>query len=124
MRSLIPVLCLAALVGCGKDPEAGTPAPSHPPEAVPQLPLTTLGAFDYEDKMKLPKDVTRWNGKRVRATGYMNPTKQVRDLTKFLLVKDLLSCCFGTLPQINHYIDVKLKAGETIHYAQREPVTI
>lgn len=127
MRSVISILMLASLLGCGKDPEAATPDDAAPPPAaaaVPQLPLTTFGDFEYKDKMKLPEDVTKWNGKRVRATGYMNPTKQVRDLTKFLLVKDLQSCCFGKLPQINHYIDVKLKEGETVHYAQREPVTV
>jgi hypothetical protein len=93
------------LAGCSKVPE------SEP------LAFQTLGAFEYKDKMKLPDDVSRWNGKRVTATGYMNPTSQARSLTSFLLVKDRSSCCFGKRPQINHYIEVKLKPGETADYS-------
>jgi hypothetical protein len=107
------VLVLAA--GCGKgDVPAG---------GVPDLPLMTLGAFEYKDKMKLPEETTRWSGKRVRATGFMNPTSQARNLTTFLLVKDRSSCCFGKRPQINHYVEVKLKPGKTMDYTT-DPVTV
>ena|SRR5437868_4148975 len=95
---------------------------SKPPEAEP-LAFQTLGAFEYKDKMKLPQDVARWNGKRVTATGFMNPTSQARNLTSFLLVKDRSSCCFGKRPQINHYIEVKLKPGATADYST-DPVAI
>jgi len=98
-------ILLVFLMGCSK-----------PPEAVP-LAFQTLGAFEYKDKMKLPDDVARWNGKRVTATGFMNPTSQARNLTSFLLVKDRSSCCFGKRPQINHYIEVKLKSGEKADYS-------
>jgi hypothetical protein len=109
----IGVLVLAA--GCGKvDVPAG---------GVPDLPLMTLGAFEYKDKMKLPEETTRWSGKRVRATGFMNPTSQARNLTTFLLVKDRSSCCFGKRPQINHYVEVKLKPGKTMDYTT-DPVTV
>ena len=114
-------LLLLLLAGCGKDPSA---APAAPAESdPPQLPLKTLGGFEYKEKMALPEEVTRWNGKRIRATGFINPTRQARDLTKFLLVKDLGSCCFGKSPQMNHYIEVTLKAGQKAHYS-RDPVTV
>jgi hypothetical protein len=103
--------------GCGKDPEA---APIPKPA---ELPLQTLGGFEYKEKMKLPEEVVRWNGRRVRATGFMNPTTQARNLTTFLLVKDRASCCFGKRPQINHYVEVKLKAGATANYST-DPVTV
>src|SRR5882672_1825479 len=111
LLSLSPVLTLFLLAGCSK-----------PPEAEP-LAFQTLGAFEYKDKMKLPDDVARWNGRTVKATGFMNPTSQARDLTTFLLVKDRSSCCFGKRPQINHYIEVKLKPGATADYS-RDPVAI
>ncbi len=111
MRKL---LLLAALAGCGKDPEA---ADASKPRASDELPFQTLGAFEYKERMKLPDDVTKWNGKVVRATGFINPTSQARNLTTFLLVKDRASCCFGKRPQINHYIEVKLKPGLMTNYS-------
>lgn len=100
------------LAGCGK---------VAPP--VEQLPLTEFGAFEYKEKMKLPEEVVRWSGRRVRATGFMNPTSQARNLTTFLLVKDRASCCFGKRPQINHYLEVKLKPGQKADYST-DPVTV
>ncbi len=102
------------LIGCGK------PAP---PPAAPLLPFLELGAFEHKEKMTLPANVTAWNGRLVRATGYLNPSLQVRKLSKFFLVKDRSSCCFGKRPQINHYIDVTLKAGASTDYTT-DPVTV
>lgn len=109
-RSLLVLL----LAGCGG---AIAPAP-------PALPMSELGEFEHKERMKLPEAATRWNGKLVRATGYINPPMgNTRDLAKFLLVKDLGSCCFGKFPQINHYVEVKLKPGQKLDYT-RDPVTV
>jgi hypothetical protein len=109
MKRFLWIVLITA--GCSKPPEG---------EA---LSLQTLGAFEYKDRMKLPDDVARWNGKLVKATGFINPTSQARNLTKFLLVKDRSSCCYGKQPQINHYVDVKLRPGATADYST-DPVTI
>ena len=101
----------------------GCPKPPPPPVAVETLAFQSLGAFEYTEKMKLPPEATQWNGKLVNATGFINPTSQARNLTTFLLVKDRASCCFGKRPQINHYIEVKLKPGQTVDYST-DPVTI
>jgi hypothetical protein len=111
-RAAAAVLVLAVLASCGK-----AEAP------VPVLPLVELGAFEYREKMKLGSEVTSWSGKRVRATGFMNPTSQARNLTTFLLVKDRASCCFGKRPQINHYVEVALKPGQKADYTT-DPVTV
>ena len=95
---------------------------SKPPEGV-AIPLQSLGAFEYKDRMKLPDNIKQWNGKLVKATGFINPTSQARHLTTFLLVKDRSSSCYGKQPQINHYVDVKLRPGVTADYSN-EPVTI
>src|SRR5256885_16837425 len=95
---------------------------SKPPEGE-RLSFESLGGFEYKDKMKLPNEVTRWNGKLVKATGFMNPISQTRNLTTFFLVRDRASCCFGKQPQINHYVQVKLKPGATADYSN-EPVTV
>ncbi len=109
MRKLFVLVVLA---GCDK---VAGPA---------ELPFQTLGGFDYKERMKLPGDVTEWSGRRVRATGFINPTSQARDLTTFWLVKDRGSCCpFGKRPQINHYIEVRLKTGRKADYST-DPVTV
>jgi hypothetical protein len=109
MRRLLPA-ALAALASCGK-------------VGGEELPFQKLGGFEYKEKMELPRDVTEWNGRRVRATGFINPTSQARNLTTFFLVKDRASCCFGKRPQINHYIEVKLKPGGKTDYST-DPVTV
>ena len=124
------IVLAAAAAGCGKDPEAATKlrpeeskSAAEATKSLSELPFKRLGAFEYEDKMKLPEHVTEWSGKRVRVIGFINPGRQVKNLSKFLLVKDLTSCCFGTAPKLNHYIDVKLKPGQTAQYS-RDPVTV
>ena len=87
-----------------------------PPAPAPELPFLELGAFEHKEKMALPENVTKWSGQVVRATGFINPGLQVRDLSKFFLVKDRSACCFGKRPQLNHYIDVRLKGGATMDY--------
>ena len=73
--------------------------------------------------MELPAEVRKCNGRRIKATGFINPTTQARTLTEFLLVKDRSSCCFGARPQSNHYIEVKLVGGKKINYTT-DPVTV
>jgi hypothetical protein len=110
MRRSLLVLILA---GCG-DP---------PPAPAPELPFQELGGFEHKERMALPENVTKWNGKRVRATGIINPGRQMRDLNHFYLVKDRASCCFGQRPQLNHYLDVTLKPGMTTH-ALPDPISV
>jgi hypothetical protein len=102
---------MVLLAGCAK-----------PPESLP-LEFKVLGGFEYKDKMKLPDSVLGWDGKLVKVSGFMNPLSQPRNLTAFYLVRDRASCCFGKQPQINHYIDVKMKPGTTADYSN-DPVTI
>ena len=120
MRRVLPLLLvLLALggstlltTGCSKPPAEGLP-----------LAFQDLGSFEYTEKMKLPDQATRWNTKLVRATGFINPLSQTRNLTAFLLVRDRASCCFGKMPQMNHFINVKLKPGSTANYSP-DPVTV
>ncbi len=123
-------LLLAAgllLAGCDRTPAGGpTPGPKPEPpkrEDPVELDPQVLGNFEYKEKMELPKDVAAWNGRRVKITGFINPTQQAVGLTNFLLVKDRSSCCFGKRPQINHYIEVTLADGKKMNYTQ-DPVGV
>ena len=110
---------LPLLAGCNGETPPPPPAPGEPA----RLPFLELGSFPYEEGMELPDGVTRWNRKSVVVTGYVNPMNQTRNIRQFLLVKDRASCCFGKLPQMNHFIEVTLREGEAIHYT-KELVTV
>jgi hypothetical protein len=110
-------LCLI-LAGCGRDPDAATPAP----QAV-ELPFAVLGGFEYTEGMKLPDDAVSWNGRLVKATGFINPASNPRGMKRFFLVKDRASCCFGKRPMLNHYAEISLKAGQTLDYTP-DPVSV
>ena len=113
------VIVFSSLFSCGKG-DSASPVVSKELE---KLPFLELGAFPYEERMILPEEVMRWKDREVIVTGFMNPMNQTRNIAQFLLVKDRASCCFGRLPQMNHFIDVTLRKGEVIHYT-KEPVTI
>jgi len=112
MRFLAILVLL--FLGCGKKP---------PPPVAEVLPFLELGDFEHRERMELPPRVRSWDRKLVRATGYVNPMNETRNLRKFLLVKDRAGCCFGRAPQINHFIDVSLRDGEAVHYTT-DPMTV
>lgn len=128
-RAAAAVLLGLMVAGCDPTPSANgatsgpaTPQTPKKPEIV-DIDLQALAGFQYVERMELPPEVMAWNGKRVKATGFLNPTQQVRGINQFFLVKDRASCCFGTRPQINHYVDVTLTDGKTIDYTT-DPVMI
>ena len=61
---------------------------------------------------QIPAVVKNWSGKKAIVTGYMMPTKMEKGLvTEFLLVKDPMMCCYGTVPNVNEWIIVRMKPG-------------
>jgi len=93
------------------------------------LGFDTLAAFPYVVRMehpdgqdgravmvtddRLPDSIRALDGRRVAVAGYVMPLRtQSRGVTEFLLVRDLLSCCFGSNPQMNHWIHVSMPRGE------------
>jgi hypothetical protein len=61
---------------------------------------------------QIPAQVKGWNGKKVMITGYMVPVKMEKGLvTEFLLMRNTMACCFGTVPNMNEWVIVKMKKG-------------
>jgi hypothetical protein len=61
---------------------------------------------------QIPSAVKSWNGKKAVITGYMVPVKMDKGLvTEFLLMRNTLACCFGTVPNMNEWVVVKMKKG-------------
>lgn len=61
---------------------------------------------------QIPEIVKSWNGKKAVVTGYMVPVKMEKGLvTEFLLMRNTMACCFGTVPNMNEWVVVKMKNG-------------
>lgn len=61
---------------------------------------------------QIPAIVKSWNGKKAVITGYMVPVKMDKGLvTEFLLMRNTMACCFGTVPNMNEWVIVKMKKG-------------
>lgn len=64
-----------------------------------------------------PEAVAALDGERVEIVGYMIPEEwQRREVTEFMLVRDLLACCFGGAPQPDEWIHVSMKEGSGSPY--------
>jgi len=80
-------------------------APAFDPAADSKGPLPT-----GEDQ--IPANVKAWSGKKVIVTGYMLPTKLNNGLvTEFLLVRNQMMCCYGSVPNMNEWVIVKMTTG-------------
>jgi hypothetical protein len=61
---------------------------------------------------QIPAGVKEWNGKKAIVTGFMLPVKMDNGLvTEFLLVKDAMMCCYGTVPNMNEWVVVRMNKG-------------
>jgi len=72
--------------------------------------LHELGNFDYneDDDKSIPADVRQLSGAHVKIPGVMFPLDQSGRVTRFLLVNDMMSCCYGTAPKLQHVAMVEL----------------
>lgn len=103
-------------------PEGGLPAgtvlirPSPAAEAQPPAARTSfdlLGGWKYvEGKTPIPKNIAQLDGQWIEISGFMWSNNQIDDLTRFVLVQSLWSCCFGQTPDMNHFIDVTIEPGK------------
>ena len=66
---------------------------------------------------RFPEAVAALDGARVEIVGYMIPEEwQRREVTEFMLVRDLLACCFGGAPQPDEWIHVSMEEGRGSAY--------
>ena len=97
------------------------------------LSLDALDDFEFEAVMdalmkgevRFPDSVAGLDGKQIEITGYMIPVEwKRREVTEFMLVRDLLACCFGGAPQPDEWIHVSMVEGEGSPYFPFVPVTV
>lgn len=85
--------------------------------------LLALDEFPTEP-FEFPEAVKGLDGKEVTILGYMIPTQwKDSSISAFMLVGDLLACCFGGTPQPDAWIDVVME-GDGTKYLPYTPVLV
>lgn len=84
--------------------------------------------YEGEDvaDLEFPEEITRLEGKEISLVGYMIPGRiekggNVRD---FMLVRDLLGCCFGGAPMPDEWVDVVVEEGTEAEYRAYMPMRV
>ena len=61
---------------------------------------------------QIPATVRTWNGQKAVITGFMLPTKLDNGkAVEFLIMANQMACCFGTVPNMNEWIIVRMPKG-------------
>ncbi|MDG1985882.1 MAG: DUF3299 domain-containing protein [Planctomycetota bacterium] len=74
---------------------------------------------EYEgEDLHFPDRIRALDGQQVALTGYMIPLRWDQNkVPHFMLVRDLLQCCFGGAPEPDEWVDVDMAPGGTTYWA-------
>lgn len=80
-----------------------------PPEFDPNAKPGTLPPSVAD---QIPDAIKKFNGQKAIVTGFMLPVKMEGGLvTEFLLVSSPMLCCYGTVPNMNEWVVVRMAKG-------------
>lgn len=109
---------LDALVGRTAVTASGDAA-SDPEEAA------ATAAAAVAARPEFPAEIRALDGKDVALGGYMIPVEwNDAEVLEFMLVRDLLACCFGGAPQPDEWVQVRMEKGKGAHYFPFVPVIV
>jgi hypothetical protein len=106
------LLLLAAGQSPGADGLAG-----ELPAGYERVSWNQLGGFAYREGAPLPDDVQALNGKDVGIFGFMLSLGQDERLSELVLVESLWGCCFGSVPEVNQTILVRVAPDAAVEYS-------
>jgi len=76
-------------------------------------------------RAEFPASIRALDGKDVALGGYMIPVEwNDAEVLEFMLVRDLLACCFGGAPQPDEWVQVRMEKGKGAHYYPFLPVIV
>jgi len=131
----------AELPAAPAPPPSGAPAsPASEPTTAAEVKLpdpdasgyieTTFDDLKFEmtktelfDRAMLTPKVNALMGKKIRIRGYIFPTLRKKGLTRFVLVRDNMECCFGPGAALFDCVLVTMAPGKTAEYSIR-PVAV
>lgn len=78
----------------------------------PTDPVADGKAPPASDNDQIPDTVKAWSGKKAMITGFMLPTKlENGKAVEFLIMANQMACCFGTVPNMNDWVVVRMPSG-------------
>jgi hypothetical protein len=99
---------------------APRPAAAARPQAIRDITFDTvkldMKKGDPFKRSLITTAIEKLDGSRIRIRGYILPPFQQSGLTRFVLVRDNMACCFGPGAAIYDSMFVELKPGLTIDY--------
>ena len=129
--TLLVLWFLSGLFVCASNDTPKTPAQKTPiiQDGTKALNFKNLAGFKYEYpyeepkgkpwelraqfEKRVPEHIRKLNGVKVALKGFMLPVETKKDrVTKFLLMADQSSCCFGKIPEPNEWVVVDMTAKE------------
>jgi hypothetical protein len=75
-----------------------------------------LGGFAYREGEPLPEQLRALGGRKVGIPGFMLTLGDPEAVREFILVESLWGCCFGSVPELNQTIVVRMKADQSADY--------
>lgn len=79
---------------------------------------------EHMKKDQVPAWLREYDNQRVRFTGYMMPLEMQKGRAKkFVMMRDVNTCCYGAVPSMNDYVVVTM-AGEGVEAVQDVPVDL
>jgi hypothetical protein len=64
---------------------------------------------------QIPAEVKAWSGQKAMITGFMLPTKlDGGKATEFLIMANQMACCYGTVPNMNEWVVVRMPQGTPV----------
>lgn len=121
-------------------PAAASESAAPPPDYAALLPagvakdyrwldFALLKSFQYPgvergaEPPEIPEAVRALDGLRVGLEGFMNPLEfDSGGVAEFSLVADPSQCCFGAVPQLNHFVDVTMPGDERTEFRSLVPI--
>ena len=103
------------LLAVGASPGAdaiGTPLP----EGYTRIDWKRIGGFAYLEGGELPADVRALDGRAVGVPGFILTMGDTEGLREFILLESLWGCCFGSVPDVNQTIVVRLGPERALDY--------
>jgi hypothetical protein len=78
-------------------------------------PLASPKAAPPTGEEQIPPAVKGWSGRKAIVTGFMLPTKLDNGkAVEFLLMANQMACCYGTVPNMNDWVIVRIPKGVPI----------
>jgi hypothetical protein len=103
------------LLAVGASPGADA-LPITLPDGVVKFDWKHMGGFRYSEGDQLPAEVKALDGQRVGVPGFILTLGDTERMHEFILLESLWGCCFGSVPELNQTIVVRLAADHAFDY--------